>query len=513
MTLLAGVQVLASRYSGEADIAIGTPVAGRTHRELEGLIGCFVNTLVMRTDLRGQPTVRTLLARVRETTLGAYAHQDLPFERLVDALQPTRDLSHHPVFQVLFAFQNTPEATLSLPELETSGFDTETTATPFDFALWITERQEALAGVLEYSIDLFDRDTIARMIDHLQTIWAGMAQDPDARIDTLPLRTAAEREQILIAWNDTAAPVPATTVADLFAAQAFATPDAIAATCGRAHVTYRGARSPRHLPRRASPSSRRRRRRHRRRLHGPLTRSARRAAGRHESGRRLRAARPRLSGSAPRLHGRRRRMRHRPHRRGACGACGTVGCRDARCRRGDGSAIGGNGRAPAAGDRWRSSRVRDLHLRIHRRPEGCAGDAPRARQFRPCDAARAWLRRARLSRRGDDLLVRHHGAGDLRAVGVGRPRGVGDARGGHRRRAAARARRRSPHHDDAGDAVAVARPARSGLARAARAHAAVRRRSAARRSGRTADGGRRRAVEPVRADGDDRVVDEHADRG
>ena len=241
MTLLAGFQTLLSRYSGERDIAVGSPVAGRTHRDLEGLIGCFVNTLVMRTDLRGQPTVRALLARVRETTLGAYAHQDLPFERLVDALQPTRDLSHHPLFQVTFTLQHAPREALGLPGLRVAPLELEPFAAPFDLALSMTDSGGDLTGVLGFNADLFDRQTIEAMTVHLQRLWDEMAARPDAIVDTLTLLSDREQQRLIAP-----APAPAgsprhdgpTCLYERFEHHAAVRPDAVAVVCDGGALTY-----------------------------------------------------------------------------------------------------------------------------------------------------------------------------------------------------------------------------------------------------------------------------------
>ena len=185
MTLLAAFQTLLHRYTGQDDIAVGAPIAGRTQVETEGLIGCFVNTLVLRTDLAGDPTFRELLGRVREVVLGAYAHQDLPFEKLVEELQPERNLSHAPLFQVLFVLQNAPTSALELPGLIVSPLPVDKGTAKFDLTLTLVEGTDGLRATVEYNIDLFDAATITRLLGHFQTMLEGIVADPRAA----PLRT------------------------------------------------------------------------------------------------------------------------------------------------------------------------------------------------------------------------------------------------------------------------------------------------------------------------------------
>ncbi|WP_316203134.1 MULTISPECIES: condensation domain-containing protein, partial [unclassified Bradyrhizobium] len=194
MVLLGAYQLLLSRYSGQDDIVVGSPIAGRTHRELEGLIGFFVNTLALRTDLGGQPSFRELLGRVRETALGAYAHQDVPFEKLVVELNPVRDLSRQPLFQVLFALQNMPAETLELPGLALRRGDGEQATAKFDLSLYVHEREGRLEGRFEYATDLFEAATIERLSGHFGTLLEGIVAAPDARIGELALLSEAERE-------------------------------------------------------------------------------------------------------------------------------------------------------------------------------------------------------------------------------------------------------------------------------------------------------------------------------
>jgi amino acid adenylation domain-containing protein len=239
MTLLASFQTLLSRYTGRDDILVGTPVAGRNRIEVERLIGFFANTLVLRTDLAGDPTFRELLGRVREVALGAYSHQDLPFEKLVEKLQPVRNLSHNPLFQVLFALQNTPPRTLDLPGLAWSTLKVDTQTARFDLALELREGPEGITGVCEYSTDLFETTTIARMLEHLQNLLDGIVANPDKRLSALPGLTLEERRQLLSEWNGAGrARPPEQCLHEAFEAQAELRPDAIAVTFEKEHLTY-----------------------------------------------------------------------------------------------------------------------------------------------------------------------------------------------------------------------------------------------------------------------------------
>jgi amino acid adenylation domain-containing protein len=240
MTLLAAFQALLGRYAGQDDVAVGTPVANRNRAELEGLIGFFVNTLVLRADLSGKPTFRALLGRVREAALGAYAHQDLPFERLVAGLRPQRDPGRNPLFQVMFALHNVPLTRLQLPGLTVSRLDTEEATSSFDLSVTLRETGEGLAGWCEYSTDLFDDATIRRLLGHYRRLLEGLVANPDQRLDDLPLLTEAERRQVLVDWNPApAGRPPVRCLHQLFEEQAGRTPDAVAVTCGPQRLTYR----------------------------------------------------------------------------------------------------------------------------------------------------------------------------------------------------------------------------------------------------------------------------------
>ncbi|HEU4323409.1 MAG TPA: amino acid adenylation domain-containing protein, partial [Roseiflexaceae bacterium] len=238
MTLLAAFQVLLARWSGQDDIAVGSPIANRTRPEIEGLIGFFVNTLVLRGDVSGNPTFRELLGRVRETTLGAYDHQDLPFERLVEELRPPRDLSRTPLFQVLFTLQNAPLPTIELGELSLRNQPFETATVQFDLEFSLVEINGGLNVQIDYNVDLFDAATIVRMAGHFQTLLAGIVADPDRPVRLLPLLTEAEGRRFAT-WNRAPWPLPqAQCLHELVARQAEHTPDATALVVDSERLSY-----------------------------------------------------------------------------------------------------------------------------------------------------------------------------------------------------------------------------------------------------------------------------------
>ncbi|MCT7952695.1 amino acid adenylation domain-containing protein [Ancylothrix sp. C2] len=240
MTLLAAFQTLLYRLSGQDDIVVGTPVAGRNRQEIEGLIGFFVNTLVLRTDLSGNPTFEGLLCRVREVALQSYAHQDLPFEQLVEALQPIRDLSYTPLFQVMFSLDDALVPAVKLPELTISPYPVEMGTAKFDLGLSMENTSSGLIGVWEYNTDLLDEATIARMAGYLQTLLEGIAANPTQPISALPLLTPAERHQLLVEWNNTWAEYPQDKcIHQLFEEQVERTPDAVAVLFEGEQLTYR----------------------------------------------------------------------------------------------------------------------------------------------------------------------------------------------------------------------------------------------------------------------------------
>ncbi|HEY7767793.1 amino acid adenylation domain-containing protein [Longimicrobium sp.] len=240
MTLLSAFQVLLSKYSGIADIVVGSPIAGRTRKEVEELIGFFINTLVLRTDLSGDPCFRDVMRRVRGVTLGAYEHQDVPFERLVAELQPERSLSHSPLFQVMFTLQNDGGGPRALAGLRVGGVDAELQTAKFDLSLSLVATSRGLLGGLTYSTDLFEQGTIERMVRHLGRVLEQVAGDADVRLSRLNLLGGAERALVVEEWNRTAAQVPADRcIHQLFEAQAARTPDAVALRFEEDSLTYR----------------------------------------------------------------------------------------------------------------------------------------------------------------------------------------------------------------------------------------------------------------------------------
>jgi len=239
MTLLGAFQVLLSRYGGGEDIVVGSPIAGRTRREVEELIGFFVNTLVLRTDLSGDPTFRAVLRRVREVTLGAYEHQEVPFEKLVAELRPERSLSHSPLFQVMFTLQNTEGEGGALAGLEASSVGAAMEIAKFDLSLTLSTTPQGLRGALNYSTDLFEPDTITRMVGHLERLLEQVAADADARLSRLDLLSEAERSTVVEEWNRTAAAYPGDRcIHRLFEAHAARTPEAVAVVCEDRSLTF-----------------------------------------------------------------------------------------------------------------------------------------------------------------------------------------------------------------------------------------------------------------------------------
>jgi amino acid adenylation domain-containing protein/FkbH-like protein len=240
MTLLTAWKALLRRYSNQSDLSTGTVIANRNRRELEGLIGFFINTLVLRVRLEESFTFRQAAASIREMTLEAYAHQDVPFEKLVEELNPARHLSLPPLFQVMLVLQNTPAATLSLPGLRLALREVERDTVNYDLVFFLEDRGEGLSGVLDYDVDLFDGATIDRLLAHFGSLLQALVEEPDRRLLEAPLLGPAERQQLLREWNDSAAtsPAPAATLSEMFERQAAARPDAWAAVSGGERITY-----------------------------------------------------------------------------------------------------------------------------------------------------------------------------------------------------------------------------------------------------------------------------------
>ncbi|MFK0026649.1 amino acid adenylation domain-containing protein, partial [Streptomyces sp. NPDC090798] len=244
MTVQAALAVLLSKMGAGEDIPIGTPIAGRTDDALDDLVGCFLNTLVLRTDLSGDPTFRQVVEQARETDLAAFAHQDVPFERLVEVLNPARSMARHPLFQVMLTFHNNAQPELDLPGIQATPEPLHSTAAKFDLSVSLGEVHDAdgtpggLLGQLEYRTDLFAAETVRSLADRLVRVLETAVAEPDRAIREIDVLGADERERILTAWNDTAHEVPNATVPELFQAQVSRTPDAVAVISGGVELTY-----------------------------------------------------------------------------------------------------------------------------------------------------------------------------------------------------------------------------------------------------------------------------------
>ena len=239
MVLLAAFKTLLFRYTGQTDLVVGTPVAGRLRAELEPLIGLFVNTLALRTRLSGAQSFRELLGGMRETALGAYAHQELPFDTLVEHLQPDRSLSHHPLFQVMFIVQNTPAYTLSLPGLTLSAEPFSKAAAQFDLVLSLTETRNEIVASAQYSTSLFDEATIKNLLEHFRNLLESVVANPEGRVSDLPLITKAEEEFVTKQLNNNEAPYPDyNSIHEIFQAQARLTPNSLALIHQGRRLTY-----------------------------------------------------------------------------------------------------------------------------------------------------------------------------------------------------------------------------------------------------------------------------------
>ncbi|MBC1218644.1 amino acid adenylation domain-containing protein [Nostoc sp. UCD121] len=240
MVLLAAFKTLLYRYTGQTDILVGSAIASRNRAELDSLIGFFVNILVLRTSLDGVPTFRELLERVKAIALEAYTHQDLPFEKLVEELQPERHLSYNPLFQVMFVLQNVPLPTPKLSDIDITFEEGFNDTSKFDLTLFMEDREQGLIATLEYDTDLFGTDTMHRMLGHLQTLLEAIVANPNQSIAELPLLTGFERKQILVDWNQTQTEYPQhLCIHQLFEQQVEITPNAVALVFENQRLTYR----------------------------------------------------------------------------------------------------------------------------------------------------------------------------------------------------------------------------------------------------------------------------------
>ncbi|MFN6501577.1 MAG: amino acid adenylation domain-containing protein [Nostoc sp. DedQUE01] len=240
MTLLAGFKTLLYRYTGQTDILVGSPIANRNRAEIQSLIGFFVNVLVMRTDLSGDLSFEDLLARVKSTALEAYTHQDLPFEKLVEELKPSRDLSYNPLFQVMFVLQNVPKPNLSLSDVSITYEEGYNGTSKFDLTVFMEDSDEGLIATCEYNTNLFNADTINRMLEHFETLLESIVSDPKQNIADLQLLTPSEIRQLLVEWNNTKTDYPRDKcIHQLFEEQVEKTPNAIAVVFENQQLTYR----------------------------------------------------------------------------------------------------------------------------------------------------------------------------------------------------------------------------------------------------------------------------------
>ncbi|WP_413198526.1 amino acid adenylation domain-containing protein [Nostoc piscinale] len=239
MTLLAAFQAQLYRYTSQEDICLGSPIANRNHADIEGLIGFFVNTLVLRTDISGNPSFRELLKRVRDVCVGAYAHADVPFEQLVGELQPERNLSHTPLFQVTFAFQEDTKKDLVLPDLTLQWLQNHNGTAKFDLSLYVVDSQPEIWGWWEYNTDLFDAATIERMVGHFTNLLQDIITFPEKRLSELSLLTEIELQTLLVKWNQTTTNYDLDKcIHELFEQQVNKTPDAVAVEFANQQLTY-----------------------------------------------------------------------------------------------------------------------------------------------------------------------------------------------------------------------------------------------------------------------------------
>lgn len=239
MTLLAAFVTLLYRYTGQADLTVGTPIAGRNRTEVESMLGFFVNTLVVRSRITEGLSFRELLSQIRQTSLEAYAHQDLPFEQLVEILQPERNLSTSPLFQVFFALQNVEQTPLILPDLNVTAIEADNHASKFDLSLFVGETEEGLALEAEYAVDLFERTSIVRLLSHFEELLKGIVVNPEQALISLPLLTKDEQRQLLVTLNTTRADfADQSSLPELVMQQARCSPQASAVVFGQTTLTY-----------------------------------------------------------------------------------------------------------------------------------------------------------------------------------------------------------------------------------------------------------------------------------
>src|SRR5205085_1630368 len=241
MVLLAAYKALLYRYTGQRQIVIGTPIANRNRAQVEALIGFFVNTMVLKTEVEGEKSCKELLRRVKDISLAGYTHQDVPFEKLVEEIQPERELSRSPLFQVMFVLQQAPKRAKGVDKIMLDSIGVERETAKFDVTLFIEERREELVGLLEYSTDLFEEETMRRMAEHYRRLLEEMVANPARRVDELEFLSESERHQLLEEWNDTdKGYAQDRCVHELFEQQVGCAPDAVAVVYEGAHLSYRG---------------------------------------------------------------------------------------------------------------------------------------------------------------------------------------------------------------------------------------------------------------------------------
>jgi amino acid adenylation domain-containing protein len=238
MTLLTGFKALLARYTGARDLVIGTPIAGRSRTETENLIGYFVNTLVLRSDLSGDPSFREMLARIRTTVLDGFSNQELPFDKIVADLQPERSLSYNPIYQVAFALQESPGSSIVIPGATVEPIKLGLTASKFDLFLSVREAGDGFDVSVEYNTDLFDKETILRLISHYGNLLEAVVADPELALSEIPILSEAERKRLLVEWNDTSIDYPQEPIHHLFEARAAEVPDQTAVLSRDRNLTY-----------------------------------------------------------------------------------------------------------------------------------------------------------------------------------------------------------------------------------------------------------------------------------
>ena len=235
MTLFAGFNTLLSRYTSQEDLVVGVSVAGRGSPETHDLIGFFANTLACAPELSDDPSFRQLVRRSKQVCIGAYDHEDLPYELLVEVMNPERSLAYSPLFQVMFAYQNAPRQDLHLAGLQASSFDIETRTSMFDLTLFVWERPDGVLLTMEYSTDLFGRPAIQRLLQHFEVLLKGVIANPDAPVSRLPLLPQEERRTVVTDWNDFRRSYPDRRMHELFEDQVQRTPDQTALTSAARH--------------------------------------------------------------------------------------------------------------------------------------------------------------------------------------------------------------------------------------------------------------------------------------